>query len=374
MSEPATVRYAPSPNPPPAPVPVPVERAGRRFLGIALSPLSQRRVARFKRNRRGYLSFLILLSLFGVSLFAELVANDQPLLIRYRGELYFPSLVAYPETTFGGAFETEPNYNDPILADWIQKGDGFTIWPLVRFDYKSMDLGLESAAPSAPSRRHWLGTDDTGRDVFARILYGFRLSLLFGLLLTACSTVIGVSAGAVQGYFGGRLDLLMQRVIEIFAGLPVVFLLIIFASMIEPGFWGLLAILLMFSWLSLVSVVRAEFLRARSLDYVRAARALGAGSLTIIARHVLPNAMVAALTFVPFVLAGSIATLTALDFLGLGLPLGSPSLGELLQQGKANLFAPWLGISAVVALGVLLTLIIFVSEAVRDAFDPRKQL
>jgi microcin C transport system permease protein len=372
MSEHTTAQYAPSPSPPPAPLPV--TRAGRRFFGIALSPLSQRRVARFKQNRRGYVSFWVLLSLLGVSLGAELLANDQPLLIRYRGAFYFPSLVAYPETTFGGEFETEPDYNDPRVREWLESGDGFTVWPPVRFDYKSIDLGLESGAPAAPSRRHWLGTDDVGRDVFARILYGFRLSLLFGLLLTACSTVIGVSAGAVQGYFGGKLDLLMQRVIEIFAGLPVVFLLIIFASMIEPGFFGLLAILLMFSWLSLVSVVRAEFLRARSLDYVRAARALGAGSLTIIRRHVLPNAMVAALTFVPFVLAGSIATLTALDFLGLGLPLGSPSLGELLQQGKANLFAPWIGMSAVLALGVLLTLIIFVSEAVRDAFDPRKQL
>jgi microcin C transport system permease protein len=332
----------------------------------------RRRIERFLRNRRGSLSLAVLALLFCVSMGAELIANDQPLLIRYHQQWYVPVLFSYPETAFGGEFETEAEYLDPYVQEKIESAGGWMLWPLVRFDHATIDLALTEPVPAPPSRRHWLGTDDVGRDLFARLLYGIRLSLGFGLLLTASSAAIGVSAGAVQGYFGGLVDLSMQRVIEIFSGLPVLFLLIIFSSVMEPGFFGLLGILLLFTWLALVGVVRAEFLRARKLDYVRAGRALGASHFALMRRHVLPNATVAALTFLPFLLAGSITALTALDFLGLGLPIGSASLGEILQQGKGNLYAPWIGISAFATLAVLLTLIIFVSEAVRDAFDPRK--
>jgi microcin C transport system permease protein len=345
-----------------------------RVLGLRVSPLSRRRIDAFRRNRRGYFSLWILLALFATSLCAEWIANDRPLLLGYRGELYFPVLFSYPETTFGGEFETEAEFLDPYLQERLAAAGAWMLWPPIRYAHSTIDLALEEAAPAPPSRRHWLGTDDVGRDLAARLLYGFRVSLVFGLLLTAASSAIGVTAGAVQGYFGGWVDLTLQRFIEIFSGLPVLFLLIILASLLEPGFLGLLGILLLFSWLALVGVVRAEFLRARKFDYVRAARALGTGDWTIMRRHVLPNAAVATLTFLPFILAGSIVTLTALDFLGLGLPIGSASLGEVVQQGKGNLWAPWIGLSAFVALAVLLTLIIFVSEAVRDAFDPRKTL
>lgn len=343
-----------------------------RFLGVRVTPLTRRRIDAFRKNRRGVVSFWILLVLFTTSLLAEGIANQRPLVLAYRGELYFPVLFAYPETAFGGEFETEAEYLDPYVAERIQAEGGWMLWPPIRYGPATIDLALEQSAPTPPSRRHWLGTDDVGRDVLARLLYGFRLSLVFGLLLTVASTAIGVTAGAVQGYFGGWVDLLLQRVIEIFAGLPVLLILIILASLFEPGFLGLLGILLLFSWLALVRLVRAEFLRTRKFDYVRAARALGTGSWTIMWRHVLPNAAVATLTFLPFILANSIIALTALDFLGLGLPPGTASLGEVVQQGKGNLWAPWIGLSAFVALAVLLTLIIFVSEAVRDAFDPRK--
>ncbi len=342
-----------------------------RFLGLQIAPLTRRRIDAFKRNRRGMVSFWILLGLFVASLCAEGIANQRPLVLSYQGELRFPVLFTYPETAFGGEFETEAEYLDPYVAERIE-ADGWMLWPPIRYGPATIDLALEQSAPTPPSRRHWLGTDDVGRDILARLLYGFRLSLVFGLLLTAASTTIGVTAGAIQGYFGGWVDLTLQRLIEIFSGLPVLLILIILASLLEPGFLGLLGILLIFSWLALVRLVRAEFLRARKFDYVRAARALGTGSFTIMRRHVLPNAAVATLTFLPFILANSIIALTALDFLGLGLPIGSASLGEVVQQGKGNLWAPWIGLSAFVALAVLLTLIIFVSEAVRDAFDPRK--
>ena len=336
-----------------------------------MSPLNQRRWQTFKANRRGYYSLWIFLILFVLSLIAELIANDKPLLVRYDGQFYVPFLVEYPETTFGGFFETEAEYRDPEVAELINE-QGWILWPPVRYSYDTHNLNLDQPAPSPPSAENLLGTDDQARDVFARMIYGFRISVLFGLILTALSSIIGILAGAVQGYFGGWIDLLFQRFIEIWAGLPVLYLLIILASVVEPNFWWLLGLMLLFSWMSLVGVVRAEFLRARNFEYIRAARALGVGNLTIMLRHILPNAMVATLTFMPFILNGSITTLTSLDFLGFGLPPGSPSLGELLAQGKANLQAPWLGITAFVVLAVMLSLLIFIGEAVRDAFDPRK--
>jgi len=335
------------------------------------SPLNQRRWANFRANKRGFWSLWIFLLLFGVTLCAEIVANDNPLLIKFDGHYYSPFLVNYPETKFGGEFETEARYRDPYVRKLIE-AKGWMIWPPIPFSYNTINYTLSQPAPSPPDKTDWLGTDDQGRDVLARMIYGFRISVLFGLTLTVLSSVIGIAAGAVQGYFGGLTDLLMQRFIEIWGGMPVLYLLIIMASLVQPNFWWLLILMLLFSWMSLVHVVRAEFLRARNFDYVRAARALGAEDHVIMFKHVLPNAMVATLTFVPFILNHSITTLTALDFLGFGLPPGSPSLGELLNQGKNNLQAPWLGISAFCVLAVMLTLLIFIGEAVRDAFDPRK--
>ncbi|WP_042696292.1 ABC transporter permease [Azospirillum sp. B506] len=338
-----------------------------------MTPLTRRRLANFKANRRGFWSFWIFLVLFTVSLGAEFIANDKPLLIEYENHYYWPVFHTYPETTFGGEFETETDYRDPYVRDLIQ-AKGWMVWPPIPYSYRTINYNLPVPAPAPPSADNWLGTDDQGRDVVARLIYGFRISVLFGLVLTAFSSVIGVAAGAVQGYFGGLTDLLFQRFIEIWQGLPTLFLLIILASVVTPTFWWLLGLLLLFSWTALVHVVRAEFLRARNLDYVRAAKALGAGDVTIMLRHVLPNAMVATLTFMPFILNGSITTLTALDFLGFGLPPGSPSLGELLAQGKANLQAPWLGLTAFFVLAIMLSLLIFIGEAVRDAFDPRKTI
>jgi microcin C transport system permease protein len=313
----------------------------------------------------------IFLALFGLSLFAEVIANDKPLLVRYEGAFYFPIIVSYPETTFGGEFATETDFRDPFVTGLIA-AKGWMLWPLIPYSYQTINYNLPVPAPAPPSAENWLGTDDQGRDVVARLIYGFRISVLFGLTLTLFSSIFGIMAGAIQGYFGGLTDLLFQRFIEIWSGMPTLYLLIILASIVTPNFWWLLALLLMFSWMSLVPVVRAEFLRARNLDYVRAARALGASSLLIMFRHLLPNAMVATLTFLPFILNGSITTLTALDFLGFGLPPGSPSLGELLAQGKNNLQAPWLGLTAFLVLALMLSLLIFIGEAVRDAFDPRK--
>jgi len=340
---------------------------------IRLSPLTKRRIANFRANKRGYWSLWIFLAIFGVTLFAEIIANDHPLAVKFDGAYYFPVFKTYPETAFGGAFETEADYRDPVVRELIGN-KGWMVWPLIPFSYNTINFDLPVPAPSPPSAVNWLGTDDQGRDVVARLIYGFRISVLFGLTLTLFSSLIGIAAGAVQGYFGGLTDLLFQRFIEIWSGLPILYLLIILASIVEPNFWWLLGLMLLFSWMSLVGVVRAEFLRARNFEYVRAARALGVGNLVIMVRHVLPNAMVASLTFLPFILNGSITTLTSLDFLGFGLPPGSPSLGEMLAQGKSNLFAPWLGMTSFAVLAVMLSLLIFVGEAVRDAFDPRKTL
>ena len=359
-----------------------------------LSPVNQRRWESFKANRRGYWSLWIFLVLFILSLFAEFIANDRPILAQYKGELLLPVIVDYPEEKFGGFFAVT-DYRDPVIQDEIE-ANGWMLWPPIRYNYRTVNKDIPQAAPSkpfwlyskeercqryplgvddpncTPGNWNWLGTDDQARDVAARAIYGFRISVLFGLLLTLFSAVIGVSAGAVQGYFGGWTDLLFQRFIEIWSSIPVLYLLLIIAAILPPGFWILLGIMLLFSWVSFVGVVRAEFLRARNFEYVNAARALGVTNSTIMVRHLLPNAMVATLTFLPFILNGSITTLTSLDFLGFGLPPGSPSLGELLAQGKKNLQAPWLGISGFVVLSLMLSLLIFIGEATRDAFDPRK--
>ena len=336
-----------------------------------MTPLTRRRLRNFRANRRGFWSTWIFLALFVGSLGAEFVANDRPIVVRYDGRWFAPVFVDYPETAFGGALATRAEYRDPYVAGLI-RAKGWALWPPVPYSYGTINYALPVPAPAPPSRANWLGTDDQGRDLLARLIYGFRISVLFGLVLTLASSVIGVTAGAIQGYLGGWTDLIFQRAIEVWSGLPVLYLLIILASVVEPGFWWLLGLMLLFSWMALVSVVRAEFLRARNFDYVRAARALGVRTPVIMFRHVLPNAMVATLTFLPFVLNGSITTLTSLDFLGFGLPPGSASLGEILAQGKANLQAPWLGLTGFVTLAVMLSLLVFVGEAVRDAFDPRK--
>lgn len=336
-----------------------------------MSSLSTERLRRFKRNRLGLVSAWIFVILFILTLFAEFIANDRPLLIRFDGQLYAPVFVNYPETAFGGVFETTADYRDPFVTDLIMD-KGWIIWPPVRFSYNTINYNLPSPAPSPPTLVNILGTDDRGRDVLARVIYGFRVSVLFGLTLTLVSSVVGVSVGAFMGYYGGKLDILGQRFIEVWGSLPTLFILIILSSIIQPNFWWLLGILLLFSWMGFVGVVRAEFLRARNFEYVLSAKAMGLSDGLIIYRHVLPNAMVATLTFMPFTLSGAITSLTALDFLGFGLPPGSPSLGELLAQSKANLQAPWLGLSAFIVLALILALLVFAGEAVRDAFDPRK--
>ncbi len=366
---------------------------------ISVSPLNRRRWLNFKANRRGYWSLWIFLVLFMVSLFAEFIANDKPIYIHVNGRSYFPAVATYPDTAFARQpdpmlFGTAADYRDPYLMDLIKKENGFVVWPLIRFSYNTQVSKPPSPFPSKPTwalteadckfaaghgfakcgnlEYNWLGTDDGGRDVMARLIYGFRISVLFGLCLTIVSSVIGVAAGAVQGYFGGWTDLLFQRFIEIWTSIPSLYLLLIISSVLVPGFFVLLEILLLFSWVALVGLVRAEFLRGRNFEYVQAARALGVSNGRIIFRHLLPNAMVATMTFLPFILSSSVMTLTALDFLGFGLPPGSPSLGELLSQGKANVQAPWLGLTGFFSLSVMLSLLIFIGEAVRDAFDPRK--
>ena len=346
---------------------MPIRFPRRRPLG----EVGRRRVAAFRANRRAVWSLWSFAVLFLGTLPAELVANDKPLLVRYDGRFYVPVLRAYPETTFGGFFETEAHYRDDEVQELIRE-KGWLLWPPIPYSYDTNVRDLPSPAPSPPSARNWLGTDDQARDVTARLVYGFRISVLFGGILTVLSSLVGIAAGAVQGYFGGRIDLFFQRFIEIWSSLPTLYLLIILASIVQPSFWWLLGLLLLFSWMSLVGVVRAEFLRTRNFDYVRAARALGARDVTIMIRHILPNAMTAALTFLPFILSGAITSLTALDFLGFGLPPGSPSLGELLNQGKNNLTAPWLGLSGFVVIALLLSLLVFIGEGVRDAFDPRR--
>ncbi len=377
-----------------APIAPPLPRQGV----LRLSPINRRRLDNFKRNRRGYGSLILFMLLFVLSLGADFIANDKPIVASYKGEILFPFLHDYPEDKFGG-FLAQTDYRDPVVAKEIE-ANGWMVWPPIRYSYNTHNLDLPVPAPSpptwmlserqcraaleqrggkAPAARpcdaiewNWLGTDDQGRDVVARLIYGFRLSILFGLILAGISSVIGIAAGAIQGYFGGWTDLIMQRVIEIWSSLPHLYLLIIVAAIITPSFFVLLGILLLFSWVNLVHVVRAEFLRARNLEYVTAARALGLSNAKIMVKHLLPNAMVATLTFLPFVLNGSITTLTSLDFLGFGLPPGSPSLGELLLQGKSNLQAPWLGLTGFFTIAFMLSLLIFIGEAVRDAFDPRK--
>ena len=366
-----------------------------------LSPINERRWQNFCSNRRGYWSLWIFLVLFTGVIFAEMIANDRPIIARYKGETLFPVLVDYPEAKFGG-FLAVTDYKDPFILDEIQK-NGWMLWPPIRFSFSSINkdyprlkgpegrcLGFPAPPPwatgaalceaspeqlarfQALGNRNWLGTDDQGRDVVARIIYGFRLSIIFGLLLTVIGSVIGIAAGAVQGYFGGRIDIIFQRILEVWGSVPELYVLMIISSVLVPGFWTLLGILLLFSWTALVGLVRAEFLRGRNLEYIRAARALGLSNAKIMFKHLLPNAMVSTMTFLPFVLSGSITSLTALDFLGLGLPPGSPSLGELLLQGKSNLQAPWLGLTAFFSLAIVLSLLNFIGEAVRDALDPRK--
>ena len=342
-----------------------------RVLGFAIRPLTRRRLENFKANKSGFWSLWIFLFLFVVSLFAEVIANDRPILIAYDGDFYTPFLVSYAETEFGGEFPTEADYTDLFVVELVEK-KGWILWPPIRFSYDTNITDLGVPAPSPPTVRNWLGTDDQSRDVVARMIYGFRISVAFGLILTFFSSLIGIAAGALQGYFGGLLDLIGQRLIEIWAGMPVLFILIILASIVTPNFWWLLGLMLLFSWTALVGLVRAEVLRARNLEYVKAARALGVSDHKIMFRHVLPNAMVATLTFLPFITSGALVTLPSLDFLGFGLPPGSPSLGELLKQGKDNLQAPWLGIAGFIIISVMLTLLVFVGEGVRDAFDPRK--
>ncbi len=359
-----------------------------------LSPINQRRWENFRANRRGYWSFWIFVVLFGLSLCAEFIANDKPVLASYKGEILVPVLVNYPEEKFGG-FLAETDYRSDFIRDEIN-ANGWMIWPPIRYSYQTANSNIPHSAPTAPfwlmdkaercsgyprgendpgctlGNLNWLGTDDQARDVAARMIYGFRISVLFGLALTVLSAIVGVSAGAVQGYFGGWTDLLLQRFIEIWSSMPVLYILLIIAAILPPGFFVLLGIMLLFSWVGFVGIVRAEFLRARNFEYVRAARALGVNNRTIMFRHLLPNAMVATLTFLPFILSGSITTLTSLDFLGFGMPPGSASLGELISQGKSNLQAPWLGLTAFVVMSVMLSLLIFIGEATRDAFDPRK--
>jgi len=386
-------------NLPPPPSALPVSPMGAAIpptrTRIGLTPTNRRRWQNFKANRRGFVSLWIFLVLFFGTLGAEFIANDKPFLVKYDGGYYFPALKNYPETTFGGDFETAADYRDPFLQKLIAEKNGYMLWPVIRYSYDTHNLDLPTPAPSKPTwmlteeqcksvvekkglkscrdlEYNWLGTDDQGRDVVARVIYGFRISVLFGLALTIASSLIGIAAGAVQGYFGGWTDLLFQRFIEIWGSIPELYLLLIISSVLVPGFFVLLGILLMFSWLRLVGLVRAEFLRGRNLEYIQAARALGVSNIVIMFRHLLPNAMVATITFLPFILSTSVMTLTALDFLGFGLPPGSPSLGEMLSQGKANVQAPWLGITGFFTVALMLSLLIFIGEAVRDAFDPRK--
>ena len=338
---------------------------------MKLSPLNKRRLQNFQSNKRGFYSFWIFSFLFIVSIFADFIANDKPLLIKFDQEYYFPIINDYPETIFGGDFETEADYRDPYVIKLIED-KGWIIMPLIPYTYNTIIRDLDVPAPAPPSKKNWLGSDDQARDVLARLIYGFRISILFGFTLTFFSMIIGVSAGAIQGYFGGKIDLFFQRFMEIWSAIPTLYVLIILASIVQPNFWWLLMILLLFSWMGYVGVVRAEFLRARNLDYVRAAKALGVSNHTIMFRHLLPNATVATITFLPFSLSASVTALSGLDFLGFGLPPGSASLGEMVNQGRNNLHAPWLGLTSFFTLGLMLGLLVFVGEAIRDSLDPRK--
>ncbi|NRB16532.1 MAG: ABC transporter permease [Rhodobacteraceae bacterium] len=365
---------------------------------MAMSPLNQRRWRNFRRNNRAYWSLILFSVLFGITLCAEFIANDKPILVSYRGEIFAPVFNFYPETAFGGDFQTEAIYRDPeveclIVSGGIQdcfdepeaiiadidagsyQADGFaqgwTLWPLIPYSYNTT-VDRPGAAPLPPNAQNWLGTDDTKRDVLARVIHGFRLSILFTLMVTGAASVLGILAGAVQGYFGGWTDLVFQRVIEIWSATPQLYVIIILFAILGRSFWLLVGLMILFGWTGLVGVVRAEFLRARNLEYVRAAKALGVGNVTIMFRHMLPNAMVATLTFMPFIVTGTIGTLAGLDFLGFGLPSSAPSLGELTLQAKQNLEAPWLAFTAFFTFAIMLSLLVFIFEGLRDAFDPRK--
>lgn len=335
-----------------------------------MSPVMQQRLARFKQNRLGFICLIVFVVIFVLAIFSELIANDKPLVVKYQQSYYFPVIQSYPETTFGGIFETETDYKDPAVQQLIDR-DGWALWPVIPFSYQTPNLELAVPVPSPPSQQNWLGTDDQGRDVLARILYGLRVSLLFGFALTLCAAFIGILIGALQGYYGGWVDLIGQRVLEVWGGLPMLFMVMILVSMFTPSVYWLFVIMLLFGWTALVGLVRAEFLRARNFDYVRAARALGVADRTIIFRHILPNAISSSLSQLPFMLTANITALTALDFLGYGLPPDAASLGELLLQGKNNLNAPWLALSGFFTLALVLSLLIYVGEATRDAFDPR---
>ena len=366
---------------------------------MALSPLNRRRLANFKANRRAFWSFWVFAVLFGLSLMAEVIANDRPLLVSYRGDLHVPVARFYPETAFGGDFRTEAEYREAEVRCLIVSGGledcfddpegviaevratgafggteveaGWMLWPPIPYSFDTVN-DIDGAAPSAPDAAHWLGTDDTARDVLARVIYGFRLSVAFALIVTVLTSIIGIAAGAVQGFFGGWVDLIFQRIIEIWGSTPSLYVIIIVAAIIPMNFWVLVGLMTLFGWTALVGVVRAEFLRARNFEYVRAARALGVGSGTIMRRHVLPNAMVATITMLPFIVTGTIGGLATLDFLGFGLPSSAPSLGEMTLQAKQNLQAPWLAFTAFFTFAIMLSLLVFIFEGVRDAFDPRK--
>ena len=338
---------------------------------MTLSPLNNRRLKNFKSNKRGLYSFWIFTFLFFISIFADIISNDKPIIVKFEEKFFFPIIYYYPETAYGGDFETEADYKDPYVINLIEN-NGWLIMPIIPYRYNTIIRDLETPAPSPPSLKNWLGTDDQARDVLSRLIYGFRISILFGFVLTFFSMLIGVTAGAIQGYFGGKIDLIFQRFMEIWSAIPTLYILIILASIVQPNFWWLLIILLLFSWMGYVGVVRAEFLRARNLDYVRAAKALGVSNIIIIWRHLIPNATIATVTFLPFSLSASVTALSGLDFLGFGLPPGSASLGEMVNQGRNNLQAPWLGLTSFFTLGIMLGLLVFVGEAIRDALDPRK--
>jgi microcin C transport system permease protein len=338
---------------------------------MSISELNKRRLANFKLNKRGYYSFSIFLILFSLSLLAEFIANDKPVLVSYKNSYYYPIFKSYPETMFGGSFDTEADYRDPLILENIKK-DGWIKWPLIEFSYETINFARAESHPAPPSSQNLLGTDDRGRDVLARVIYGFRLCVLFGIILAGLSSVIGIIAGVVQGYFGGWVDLLFQRFIEIWGSIPTLFLLLILASLIQPNFWILLFFTLLFSWMGLVGLVRAEVLKVRNFDYVMSAKSLGVSETKIMLKHILPNSLVSTVSFIPFIISGAITTLTSLDFLGLGMPSNSPSLGEILSQGKSNLQAPWLGLTGFFVVGLILSLLVFVGEAARDAFSPNK--
>ncbi|AZC19304.1 Oligopeptide transport system permease protein oppC [Pseudomonas sp. CMR5c] len=338
---------------------------------MPLSPLGRRRWQRFKSHRRGWWSLWLFLGLFTLSLGGELIANDKPLLVACQGQWYFPAFKRYTEQDFGGQLPFQPDYRSAAVRQLIEGQGGWLLFAPIPFGYDTINYELTQPAPSPPSGDNWLGTDDQARDVLARVIFGVRVSLLFALSLTAISALVGIVAGALQGYYGGWVDLWGQRLLEVWSGLPVLYLLIILSGFVEPNFWWLLGIMALFSWLALVDVVRTEFLRSRSLEYVKAARALGVDDLQVMGRHILPNAMNATLSYLPFILTGAIATLSALDFLGFGMPAGSASLGELVAQGKSNLQAPWLGLTAFFVLALILSLLVFIGEGCRDAFDPK---